>query len=103
QAHRILGESSHAPALSLVRVCQEAPAELLNIVLPLAQGRNFELDSLQPIPELFAEAALPHHGLEILVRRCDNPYIDLHLLCRTNGGDAAILEHPEELHLCLTR
>ena len=62
---------------SVLRV--EAPAELLDergdLLPPLAQRRNPDLDDVEPVVQVLAELVRAHRALEIAVGRRNQPHV----------------------------
>src|SRR5690606_10840274 len=58
-----------------------------------------DLEDLEPEVEVGAEAALLHLLLEIVVRRGDHPHIYRNRTDRSDAGDLALLQNPQQLRL----
>src|SRR5881396_2337786 len=72
---------------------------LLDVFLPLAKGREADLDHVEAVEEVRPEAILRDRTLEIGVRRGDQPHVDLAWLGPADWDDLPLLKRPEELHL----
>ena len=66
---------------------------------PIPERRDFYRNDIETIKEVLSEPPLTHRILEILVRRRDNPDIDINGLRPADPLEGALLQHPEKLHL----
>ena len=57
------------------------------------------MNHVEPIEEVFAEAALTHLGREIAIRRCDHTHVDGNRIVASHALEVPLLEHPQELGL----
>src|SRR5262249_54685111 len=77
----------------------EVPSEEGNLFRSLAQGRHDDLDHVQPIVEVVAEASGRHGLLQVLVGGGQDPHVDLDGGAPSHAGELAILEDMQELAL----
>ena len=66
---------------------------------PLAQGRNAELDHLEPIEQILTETTRLDPLSEVAVGRRNEAKIDLDLSRPADPHDVTLLEHPQEFDL----
>ena len=69
------------------------------ILRPLAQRRQLNLDTLQAVIEILTEATRGNFGFQIAITRCNNPHIDRNFLLRTDRPNAPLLKHTQQLGL----
>ena len=62
-------------------------------------GGSDDREDVQPVVEVDPEASLPDRGVEIVVRRGDDPYVDLARLRRPDALELAFLQHAQQLGL----
>ena len=74
-----------------------------DVVLPLAQRRQVDVDDVQPVVEVLAEAALVHHLLEVAVGGRDDARVDADRLHAAEPHELALLHHAQQLGLRLVR
>src|SRR5581483_898566 len=74
-----------------------------NIFLATAQRWKLKADNIQPIEKVFAEAAFFDRLLQINVRRCNDPDIDLDLLRSAEPHKTAVLQDAQDLGLHVDR
>src|SRR5262249_14401834 len=70
-----------------------------DLLLTLAQRRKRDLDDVQAIVEILAEPARRDRLLQILVRRGEDPHVDLHDGAAAHARELPILEDVKELAL----
>jgi hypothetical protein len=68
----------------------------LDVILSLPKGWEVKLERPESIQEVLPEQVLSNHGLQIAVRRRDQPKITLHLLIAPYRPEPVFLEHPQE-------
>ncbi len=83
----------------LGEAAEEVVDEEGDVVLSVTQRRDLERDHVEPIVEVFAEAALTNHLLEVPVRRRDDPHVHLAVFGGAHREEHPLLEHAQELHL----
>ena len=79
----------------------EVPDQRRNVVAPIAQRRHANRDDAQAEVEILAERPLLDLLLEVLVRRRDDPHVDLDRARRAEPLDFAFLQHAQHLGLRL--
>src|SRR5206468_1353154 len=102
-AQRLAGER--------LRVAREAPGGLLqevvdqqrDVLAPLGERRNGELDDAQAVVEVLAEAAGAHGALEVLVGGGDEPHVDPDRHVPAHPLELLLLDGAQELRLRLER
>ncbi len=70
-----------------------------NVVDPLAQRRQVDLERVDAVNKVLAELALRDHLLQIAVRRTNDPHVDHRRLVLADAADFAALKHAEQLRL----
>src|SRR5436190_22684973 len=78
---------------------EEIFGELDDIVLPLAQRRQAELDNVQPMEEVLAKLVFRNGTNNVTIGRGDKPHIDSQFLGPAHAGKGAIFEEAQELGL----
>src|SRR2546430_13893439 len=78
---------------------EEITPELGDLVAPLAERRDLDVNHVEPVVEVFAEAAGLHLLDESLVRRRDDAHVDVDQFVTADPPELAALEDAEELHL----
>ena len=77
----------------------EVLGEARDIADALAQGRHRDLEDVDPVEQVLAELLVRDHVREVLVRRGDDPHVDLDGLGPADRCERTLLEHAQELHL----
>src|SRR5207249_12107275 len=70
-----------------------------NFLGALTQGRDADLDDIEAVVKILAEASFCHGTLKVLVGRREDPNVDLQRRLAADAGEIAVLEHVEELGL----
>ena len=65
----------------------------------IAQRRQLDLNDIQPIVEILAEAAVLDHLRQIGVGRGDDSHVHFDRLAVADALELALLQHPQQLHL----
>ena len=78
---------------------EEVVREHEDVAAALAQRRQLDVDDVEAVVEVLAEAALLHLGGEVAVRRGDDAHVDRDGLVAADALERPLLEHAEELHL----
>ena len=78
---------------------EEMLDEERNVVDPLAQRRDAELDDLESVEEILAETAALDPLREIAVGRRNQSKIYRNLCRAADAHDVFLFEYPQELHL----
>ena len=78
---------------------QEVLDEQLDVVAALAQRRQHDVDDVEPVVEVFAEPSRAHECRQILVRRRDQPHVDVDLIVAADRLDAVLLQDAQQLRL----
>ena len=73
--------------------------ERQDVLRPRPQRREIELDHVQPVVQVLAEAAVREHRLEVLVRRREHAHVDPLVLGGTERSHLVLLQHAQELGL----
>src|SRR6185503_10621047 len=92
----------HAPnrLLLLLRLeVEEVLREKEDVLAALAERRQFHGYDVEAIEEVLAEPSRLHLGLEIAVRRGDEPDVDLAADRVAHPANLRVLKHPQELDL----
>ena len=70
-----------------------------DVVSPFAQGRDEQLDRVDPVKQVLAETAVAYCCVQVGVGRTDQPYIYLCLLGRSEAVYLLLFDHREQLRL----
>ena len=95
--------SSVALAVLGAILLEEVLREIRDVVLALAQGRQEDVDDVQPVVEILTEPALVHHVPKIAVGRGDDPHVDLDRFHSAETHELALLHHAQQLGLRVRR
>ena len=82
---------------------EELPAQGQNILAALTQGRQVDVDGVDAVEEVFAEAPLGHHAEQVAVRRRDQPDVDLARRVAAHADDLPALDGRQQLRLQVRR
>src|SRR5579863_2022872 len=74
--------------------------EQRDVLLSLAQGREEDLDDVEPIIEVLAKSPRRHQGENVPVGRSDDPDIDSNGFTSPHPLELLFLKYPQELYLC---
>ena len=77
--------------------------EFRDVVHPLAQWRDVQLDHIEPIEEVFAKPAGRNLSLEIAIRRRQYLHVDRQRMRCPDRRHFALLQHSQQLRLQLKR
>ena len=78
---------------------EEVRGEERDVLAALAQRRDPDRHHGEPVVEVLAEAALGDRAAQVLVRRRDDPHVDLDRRRLADPPDLALLERAQELRL----
>ena len=96
----LIGEPAQIVAAGSLREhAAEVPCKEPEIAHALAERRELDVNHVQSVVEVLAEAARLHLGLEVAVRRGDDADVALRRAGLSEGRVLALLEQAEELHL----
>ena len=70
-----------------------------NVLRPVAQRRQRDLQHLQAVIEILAETLGGDFGFQVAIGGGDDAHIDGDFLLRTNRPDTPLLQHPQQLGL----
>src|SRR3954454_7532689 len=73
------------------------------VLLTLAEGRQLQLDRVEPEQEIAPERAARDLGGEVGVRRRDQAHVDLQCSRRADALELAVFEHAQQLRLLCER
>ena len=74
-----------------------------DVLGPLAQRREVDLDGVEPVEQVLAEALLPRLRLDVRVGGRDHPHVDALVAGAAHPLELAGLQHPQQLGLLLQR
>src|SRR5581483_8815382 len=74
-----------------------------DVLAPLRERRDRDLHDPQPIVEVLAEFPLLHRLLEVVVRRGEEPHVDLDRVVAADALELLLLDRAQELRLRLER
>src|ERR1700730_6321834 len=93
------GEVTQRLVVFLAVAGEEMREERGNIFAAIAQRRQLQVNDIQAVIKIFAEAAFADQGEEFHVGSGDDAYVDLDLLGATEAHEFALLNYAEELGL----
>jgi hypothetical protein len=96
---RVRGESLHLRIHFAREACDEMTGKQHGIASSLGKARNLHDDFRQAIIEVFAEAAVADHGLQVLVGGADDARVDSDWGPAADPLDHAFLQEPQQLDL----
>ncbi len=96
-------EAMHLPVVLKGKLAQKMAGQNGNVLAPLAQGRQMDVDHVQPVEEVLAEPSGHDLFLQILVRGCHQTKIHGNGLGPSDPLDDPFLQHAQELDLHLLR
>jgi hypothetical protein len=73
--------------------------EQRNVLAPLAERRQRDLEDVQPVEEILAERALGNHPLQRRVGGGNDPHVHLDRLVATQTLEGALLQRPQQFAL----
>src|SRR5512143_284090 len=79
--------------------CHEVPRKKRYVISPITEGRQVYPDDVQTIIEVFPEVLCLDRLSQILVCRCDNPYIHSDRSCAADREERHVLENTEQFDL----
>ena len=74
-------------------------ASAIDVVRPLAQGRQLQRQHVEPVQQVLAERALGHGPLQVAVAGRDQADVDRDRACAADAVDLALLDRAQELGL----
>src|SRR5207244_3364165 len=74
-----------------------------NVLLPLAQDWHLDGEDVQPVEEIAPKCTRPHGGVQVTIRRRDQPYIDPDRPVSADTLELALLENPQQGELRVRR
>ncbi len=78
---------------------EEIAREERDVAPALAQGRQAQIDDIDPVIEILAEMSGEHLGGQIAVGRGDHPCVDRNLLVAADRAVTPLLQHAQQLRL----
>src|SRR5690606_6766225 len=90
-------------AVSAGGTFEEVRGQPRDVLGPLTQRREMDLDRVQPVEQVLAEPALVDLATDVDVRRTDHTHIDTLRPRRTDALELAGLEHAQQLRLLAGR
>ena len=99
QLHRLRRDPLPSHTEPLADPGDETLGQLGHVVQALAERGHLDHVHVEPVEEILAEAARLHVGVEVAVGRGDDARLDRERARSAQAGDAAVLEHAEELGL----
>ena len=78
---------------------QEMLDEQRDVLAPLAQRGQVDVHDVEPVVEVFAERALDHQVLQVLMRGRDHARVDLDRVGAADGPHLLLLQHAQQLDL----
>ncbi len=99
QRERLGTEARRLDPLAGAEELGEVPHQKRNVLAPIAQRRQLDLDALEPVVEIVAKATLGHQRLQIAVRGGHQPHVDRNRGLSADAEDLSLLQGTQELHL----
>ena len=96
-------EALHVEAVALHLALQERVGQLRDVLAPLVERGQRDLDHLEAEVEVLAEAPLIHHGLQIDVGGPNHAHVHPVVSLLADATHAPVVEHLQELGLHLRR
>src|ERR1700730_17026379 len=78
---------------------QERVGQKRDVATALAQGRNVDIEDLQPIKQILPEASLSDSPLQITIARGNHADIGLDQACATESPELPLLQDTKQLRL----
>ena len=103
QPERALRELADLLADLLRQALDEGVGEQGDVLAALAQGRDADVDHVEPVEQVVAERAGRDRLLEVDPRGRDHPHVDAHLLAAADAEERALLQDAEQVDLELRR
>lgn len=75
--------------------------ELRNIAAAIAKRRKGDRDYVKPEEQIFPESPVANGFREILIRRCDDPYVDSDIPRPANALNFFRFDHSQQFRLSL--
>src|SRR6185503_850383 len=97
--HRIFGDVQSGPAGRGAVLVQKVTDQVGNIRPPCPQRRKLNWDYTDSIEEIVPKGTVLNHLCQVPIRGRYNPAIDRNLLHTAHTAYAALLKHPQHLHL----
>ena len=97
-----VGSLPGAPVLS-TEFSQKMAGQQRNVGQTRPKRRNFQLDDIEPVIEVFTELSALHQPFQGLIGGGNNAYVNLSLTRLAQASDGALLEHAQQTGLMLQR
>ncbi|MNY44694.1 hypothetical protein D3C86_1797430 [compost metagenome] len=81
--------------MSVRRLTQKMICEQRNIFRALRQRRDFQIDDVQAVVEIFAELFTLHRFWQITVSSRDNPYVNVDITVAAQRAYFALLQYAQ--------
>src|SRR4051812_16971966 len=95
QASRIFRESLYWPIQAPRGGVDEIFGQQWYVFPPISQRRILNNENAEAVEQILTETAFPDCSAEVVIGRCDNPYIQFARTGITNPFDLAFLEHTQ--------
>ena len=84
-----------------LQAAQEVLRQRDEVLAPLAQGRQMDLEDVQAEEQVVPERPLGHASLQILVRGGQDAHVECLRLVAAHGQHLVMFQHAQQLHLHL--
>ena len=78
---------------------QEMRDQQRDVFAPIVERRQLDVDDVQSVVKIFAEATFAHELLQIAVRRRDDAHVDLHCFGAADRAHLVLLQHAQQFDL----
>ena len=96
--HLVAGPLDRLAELARI-LLDEVIDEQRDVLAPLVQRRHRDLDHVQPVVEILAEAPGRHLVLQAPVRRADDAHVDALIVGVADAAEGLLLDQAQHLHL----
>ena len=96
---RLVGEAGHLAARVFADLLQEAVGQQRDVARPRAQRRQLDVDHVDAVVQVLAEAAFGDGPRQVFVRGQHDADVDLERLGAADLLELQLLQHAEQLHL----
>src|SRR5262249_51586053 len=84
----------------VMALAEKAGDEPRNVVRPLPERWNADVEHVEPIVEVGTKVPFGHGLAQVAVRRGNHPHVGSHRAGAAQTHELALLEHAEKLRLC---
>jgi hypothetical protein len=96
--HRI-GRHLHDATRRVIELAKKAGHERRDVLEPLTERRNVDVEHVQPIVEVGAKLTVCHRAVQVPVRRRNHAHVGSHRTRAAQPHELTLLQHAQELRL----